>query len=347
MLRAARRLGAKRATSSSRPASSARTRCRRNTGSDATAYVDLVVDEMLPALAAEGLADAVDGFCETIAFTPAEIARVFDAARRARPAGEAARRAALQPRRRGAGGLLRRAVRRSSRISRRGRRRGDGARRGRSPCCCPAPSTPCARRQAPPVEALRRHGVPIAVATDCNPGTSPLTSLLTALNMAATLFRLTVEECLLGVTRNAARALGLEAEIGYARSRQGRAFRDLGHRAAGRTRLSHRLQSAASPGLERSNDARRRGLAGGMAANLARRRGCARSRLRERGRRAARRRCSASSRAGEPVYGVNTGFGKLSTRPHRRRRSHEAATQYRAVPCGGRRRAGVASRRPG
>jgi imidazolonepropionase len=68
--------------------------------------------------------------------------------------------------------------------------------------------------QKPPVETLRRAGVPIAVATDCNPGSSPLTSLLLAMNMAATLFGLTVEECFLGVTRNAARALGRLAEIG-------------------------------------------------------------------------------------------------------------------------------------
>ena len=66
----------------------------------------------------------------------------------------------------------------------------------------------------PPVEALRAAGVPIALATDCNPGTSPLTSLLLTMNMAATLFRMTVDECLAGVTRNAARALGLEAETG-------------------------------------------------------------------------------------------------------------------------------------
>ena len=68
--------------------------------------------------------------------------------------------------------------------------------------------------KAPPTELFRRYGVPMAVSTDCNPGTSPMTSLLLALNMAATLFRLTVEECLAGVTRNAARALGLAAETG-------------------------------------------------------------------------------------------------------------------------------------
>jgi imidazolonepropionase len=66
----------------------------------------------------------------------------------------------------------------------------------------------------PPIAALRAAGVPLAIATDCNPGTSPLTSVLLAMNMAATLFRMTVEECLIGVTRNAARALGLGEEVG-------------------------------------------------------------------------------------------------------------------------------------
>ena len=69
-------------------------------------------------------------------------------------------------------------------------------------------------RQAPPVDLMRKHRLPMAVATDCNPGTSPLTSLLLALNMAATLFGLTVDECLAGATRNAARALGLAGETG-------------------------------------------------------------------------------------------------------------------------------------
>jgi len=68
--------------------------------------------------------------------------------------------------------------------------------------------------QTPPIAALRARGVPMALATDCNPGTSPLTSLLLTMNLAATLFRLTVDECLAGVTREAARALGLLAETG-------------------------------------------------------------------------------------------------------------------------------------
>ncbi len=66
----------------------------------------------------------------------------------------------------------------------------------------------------PPVQALKAAGVPIALATDCNPGTSPMTSLLLTMNMAATLFRMTVDDCLAGVTRNAARALGLADEVG-------------------------------------------------------------------------------------------------------------------------------------
>ena len=66
----------------------------------------------------------------------------------------------------------------------------------------------------PPMDLLRQHGVPLALATDCNPGTSPLTSLLLAMNMGATLFRMSVAECLRGVTVNAARALGLAGETG-------------------------------------------------------------------------------------------------------------------------------------
>src|SRR5690606_13564514 len=69
-------------------------------------------------------------------------------------------------------------------------------------------------KQAPPVELFRRHGTRIALATDCNPGSSPLNSILLAMNMGATLFRLTVDECIAGVTREAARALGLLHEIG-------------------------------------------------------------------------------------------------------------------------------------
>ena len=108
----------------------------------------------------------------------------------------------------------RRAVGRSSRIHRRGRRGRDGARPAPSPCCCPAPSTSSARRRSRRSTCSASTACKMAVATDCNPGTSPLTSLLLTMNMAATLFRMTVEECLAGVTREAARALGLLAETG-------------------------------------------------------------------------------------------------------------------------------------
>ena len=180
---------------------------------DRAGYIAYVADEMLPALAAEGLVDSLDGFCERIAFTSEEISRVFDAGRRARlpvklhadqlsncgGAALAAEYSALsadhleyvdEP---GVAAM---------------------SRAGVVAVLLPGAYYVLRERQAPPVELLRKHRVPMAVATDCNPGTSPLTSLLLAVNMAATLFGLTIDECLAGVTRNAARALGLDNEIG-------------------------------------------------------------------------------------------------------------------------------------
>jgi imidazolonepropionase len=176
------------------------------------AYVDLVA-EMLPALAAEGLVDAVDGFCEKIAFDKQEIVRVFDAARRV---GLPVKLHAEQLSNLGGAALA--ASYGALSADHLEYLDDDGAaalaRAGTIAVLLPGAFYTLRELQAPPVAALRRHGVNIAVATDSNPGSSPLTSLLTALNMAATLFRLTVEECLLGATINAARALGLEAEIG-------------------------------------------------------------------------------------------------------------------------------------
>ena len=177
------------------------------------AYINLLVDDMLPALAAEGLVDAVDGFCETIAFSTAEIARVFDAARRL---GLPVKLHAEQRSNQGGAALA----------ASYGALSADHleyldevgvaamARAGTVAVLLPGAFYTLRETQAPPVAALREHGVAIALATDSNPGTSPLTSLLTTLNMAATLFRLTVDECLIGATRHAARALGLEAEMG-------------------------------------------------------------------------------------------------------------------------------------
>ncbi len=177
------------------------------------AYVDLLVDEMLPLLAAEGLVDAVDGFCERIAFSPAEIARVFDAARRlSLPVKLHAEQLTNQ----GGAALAASYGALSADHLEYLDEAGAAAmvRSGTVAVLLPGAFYTLRETQVPPVAALRKHGVAIAVATDSNPGTSPLTSLLTTLNMAATLFRLTVDECLLGATRYAARALGLETEIG-------------------------------------------------------------------------------------------------------------------------------------
>ena len=192
MLRAARRLGASAAGDGDRPPSSAPMRCRRNIAGDADALHrrTSAASSSRPSRG-RGLADAVDAFCERIAFSPEQMARVFDAAKAHGLAGEAPRRAAFQSRRRQ---RWRRATARCRPItwnistrtaSRRWRRP------GRSPCCCPAPSISCARRSRRRSTRCARHGVPIALATDCNPGTSPLTSLLLAMNMAATLFGMT------------------------------------------------------------------------------------------------------------------------------------------------------------
>ena len=141
-------------------------------------------------------------------------------------------------------GRARRAFGRPSRIHRRGGRGRAWRRPAPSRCCCPAPSTCCARRRSRRSSALRRHGVPMAVATDCNPGTSPLTSLLLAMNMACDAVppdgrgRPRRRDA-----RGGARARALRRDR-HARGRQVVRPRDLGHRAPGRARLPHRLQPA-------------------------------------------------------------------------------------------------------
>ncbi len=180
---------------------------------DRDRYIALVCEEMLPTLAAEGLVDAVDGFCETIAFSPAQCARVFDtAARLGLPVKLHADQLTD-----GGGAAL--AARYRALSADHLEYTGDAGAAAMAAAGCVAVVLPGAyyflrEPQAPPVDLFRKHGVRIAVATDCNPGTSPLTSLLLAGNMAATLFRLTVDECLAGVTREAARALGTLADTG-------------------------------------------------------------------------------------------------------------------------------------
>jgi imidazolonepropionase len=179
---------------------------------DRTGYLDLVC-WMIPQLAAEGLADAVDAFCEGIAFSPDEVARVFAAAA---AAGLPVKLHADQLSDLGGAALAARFGALSA--DHLEYTRDDGAAAmaaaGTVAVILPGAFYVLREKQAPPIEAFRRHGVRMAVATDCNPGTAPITSLLTTLNMAATLFRMTVDECLAGATREAARALGRLDEIG-------------------------------------------------------------------------------------------------------------------------------------
>jgi imidazolonepropionase len=180
---------------------------------DRKGYVDRLISEMLPAVAAEGLADAVDGFCETIAFSPEEITRVFAAAKTlGLPVKLHADQlsnlhgAALAA---GFGALSADHLEHTDEAG-----VAAMARAGTVAVLLPGAFYFIRETQRPPIDLFRRHGVAMAVASDCNPGTSPLTSLLLTMNMAATLFRMNVEECIAGVTREAARALGILAETG-------------------------------------------------------------------------------------------------------------------------------------
>ena len=176
-------------------------------------YIALVADVMIPAIAEEGLADAVDAFCEKIGFTTEQTRRIFEAAAAhhlpvklhaeqlsnlggAKLAAQFGALSADHLEYLDAAGVA------------------AMAKAGMVATLLPGAFYFVRETKLPPIAELRGAGVPIALATDCNPGTSPLTSLLLALNMGATLFRLTVEECLLGVTRHAAAALGLAEEIG-------------------------------------------------------------------------------------------------------------------------------------
>jgi imidazolonepropionase len=171
-------------------------------------YVALVCDEMLPALAGEGLVDAVDAFCEGIGFTRAETQRLFE---RARELGLPVKLHAEQLSDLGGAALV--AAHDGLSADHLEHLGDDGiaamAKAGTVAVLLPGAFYALRETKLPPVAPLRRHGVPIAIATDCNPGTSPLLSLRLAANMACTLFRLTPEEALRGVTANAARALGL------------------------------------------------------------------------------------------------------------------------------------------
>lgn len=176
-------------------------------------YVDLVTGPMLEAVAAGKLADAVDVFCEGIAFSPDETARVFAAAK---ANGLAVKIHAEQLSNLGGAALAARHGALSADHLEYLDEAGVIAMRdaGTVAVILPGAFYFLRETQKPPIELLRKHAVPIALATDANPGSSPLTSPLLVLNMACTLFRLTPEEALAGLTRHAAHALGLQDEIG-------------------------------------------------------------------------------------------------------------------------------------
>lgn len=179
-------------------------------------YVRHVCDDMLPAVAAENLAEAADVFCERIGFTREQTERVFE---RARSLGLALRLHADQLSDGGGGELA----------ARYGALSADHleytseaslqlmAERGVVAGVLPGAFYFLRETRLPPIEQMRSLGIPMAVSTDCNPGTSPISSLLLAMNMACVLFRMTATEALRGVTVNAARALGLHNDRGMLR----------------------------------------------------------------------------------------------------------------------------------
>ncbi len=186
-------------------------------GIEQQAYVDAVCDSMIPAIAAEGLAEAVDVFCESIAFSPAQAEQVFKAAH---AHGLAIKIHAEQlSNQHGAALAARHGALSADHIE---HLDADGvaamAAAGTVAVLLPGAFYFTRDTLVPPIDALRAAGVPLALATDCNPGTSPLTSPLLAMNMAATLFRMTVDECVAGFTREAARALGRRDRLGRLRA---------------------------------------------------------------------------------------------------------------------------------
>ncbi|WP_284877611.1 imidazolonepropionase [Brevundimonas sp. MEB006b] len=180
---------------------------------DRAAYVGLAIDHILPAAHAEGLVDAVDAYCEPIAFSTEEVSRLFD---KARALGLPVKLHADQLSNGGGAALAARYQALSADHIEHATEEGVAAMAAAGVVAVLLPGAYLMLRetQAPPIDRLRRHGVPMAVATDCNPGTSPIASMTAALNLACVQFRLTPEEALAGATREAARALGLLGEIG-------------------------------------------------------------------------------------------------------------------------------------
>ena len=179
----------------------------------ADAYIDFVCEEVLPAVHYENLADAVDGFCENIAFSPNQISRIFE---KAKSFGLPVKLHAEQLSNLGGARLA----------AKYGALSADHlefldqtgvevmGESGTVAVLLPGAFYTLRETQLPPLDSLRKAEVPIAIATDCNPGSSPLTSILLCMNMSCTLFRMTPEEALCGVTVVAAQALGIGDEVG-------------------------------------------------------------------------------------------------------------------------------------
>lgn len=176
-------------------------------------YINFLCDELLPAIVKEHLADAVDGYCESIAFSADQIMKLFTAAKRL---GLPVKLHAGQLSDMGGAELASSfSALSAEHLEHVGE---DGveamARAGTVAVLLPGAFYNLREKQKPPVDLFRKHGVPMALATDCNPGTSPVCSLLLMLNMGCVLFGMTAQEALLGVTAHAARALGLASRIG-------------------------------------------------------------------------------------------------------------------------------------
>jgi imidazolonepropionase len=176
-------------------------------------YVDLAVDQILTAAHAQGLVDAVDAYCEPIAFSTEEVGRLFD---KARALGLPVKLHADQLSDGGGAALAARYGALSADHVEHTSEAGVRAMAAAGVVAVLLPGAYLMLRETtpPPIDLLRRHGVAMAVATDCNPGTSPVASMTAAINLACVQFRLTPEEALAGATRVAAKALGLEGEIG-------------------------------------------------------------------------------------------------------------------------------------
>lgn len=173
------------------------------------AYVDLVCEELIPAVADRGLADAVDAYLEDIAFTAEQVGRVFAAAR---AHGLPVKLHADQLTDGGGAALAARFDALSADHLEYSTEDAVAAMSAADTCAVLLPGAflTLGETRKPPVDAMRDHRVSIAIATDCNPGTSPLTSITETMSLACRLFGLTPEECLAGTTRNAAKALGLD-----------------------------------------------------------------------------------------------------------------------------------------